>query len=474
MKQFRCALRYYPGGTYNDYRYSHIFIDDVSIYDFASLCFSPQNLNLGTVTDEEVTINWEDVAYNSPVDAFEWELRTEGTPFTSDQGLTTSGSEGGTVFTKTIPNLDPGTYYTFYLRSKCDENNYSDVVEISFGTLCSGIKDDIDQDFNTNLGDALPLCWTSEAETGSSGFLVVNSSSNPAVTAYGGSGKMLVWESDIIPAGNETRLISPALSTLGLSSLYYNFKWFVSSGESSATSEGVQVQYSIDNGSSWIPVGNSIPRYGSLNSWTNQSFVLPAEALDQGSVYIGFLFSSEGGQNCYLDAFEATTCLNPSDLTVTFGSNNYEAVLTWSVPEVLPSVGYDWEVRTSGEAFSTEPGLVAAGSKPVDQAYDVAQGLVRSTNYTFYLRSDCGSGSYSYMPLFHSLHPHGPYSVPLLETFASSSTPADWFNTGPGNWKFSTSARNNPGDHTPGGGTNYAWYDGDLRTQVNGLLTPVY
>jgi hypothetical protein len=65
----------------------------------------------------------------------------------------------------------------------------------------------------------------------------------------------------------------------------------------------------------------------------------------------------------------------------------------------------------------------------------------------------------------------------LYEDFDSISTPVDWINTGPEYWLFSTGAWYGAalaGDHTPGGGTNYAWIDGsgDPGVQNNALITP--
>jgi len=63
----------------------------------------------------------------------------------------------------------------------------------------------------------------------------------------------------------------------------------------------------------------------------------------------------------------------------------------------------------------------------------------------------------------------------LSEDFTSSSTPTCWGNSGAESWLFSTSAAfgaSLAGDHTPGGGTNYAWIDGSSSVLTNELLTP--
>jgi hypothetical protein len=423
--------------------------------------FSSQNLSLGSIASNQATLNWNDVLYNGPVEAFEWELRTEGTPFSPDPGLEASDSESGDSFYKN--NFQSGSWYLLHflhVRSKCGDLNYSEVVEISFGTACSGIKDNIDQDFNTNIGEALPLCWTTQFEINSSAFKVLESAENPTTSAYGGSGKMLVWASDTITAGNQSRLVSPPLNTTDLTDLYYSFKWYQSSGEPTANTEGVQVQYSTDL-STWIPIGNQIPRYGDVDMWAIESFVLPAAALDQPEVFIGFLFSSEGGQNCYFDEFVAATCLPPGSLEVGYDDEYYKAIFNWTEPEVLPSVGYDWELRTSGNPFSLDDGLIDSGSISTGSSSDEALNLSDLTEYTFYIRSDCGSSSYSDTASITFTSPAWPKALPFIEDFAAITTPESWTNQGDEPWLFNTEAGYNGDypDHTEGGGTNYAWVD---------------
>jgi hypothetical protein len=461
-------------GTASTTYYNDILIDDIKVYDFASLCFPPQNLALESVTSNQATLNWNDVLYNGPVEAFEWELRTEGTPFSPDPGLEASDSESGDVFTRTISGLDPATYYTFYMRSKCGDFNYSEVVEISFGTACTDILTNIDQDFNTNLGEALPLCWTTQFEINNSAFKVLESAENPTTSAYGGSGKMLVWASDTITAGNQSRLVSPPLNTTDLTDLYYSFNWYQSSGEPTANTEGLQVQYSTDL-STWIPIGNQIPRYGDLDMWTIESFVLPAAALDQPEVFIGFLFSSEGGQNCYFDEFVAATCLPPGSLEVGYNNEYYKAIFNWTEPEVLPSVGYEWELRTSGNPFSLDDGLIDSGSISTGSSSDEALNLLDLTEYTFYIRSDCGSSSYSDTASITFTSPAWPKALPFIEDFAAITTPESWTNQGDEPWLFNTEAGYNGDypDHTEGGGTNYAWVNRSGGIQLNELSTPL-
>jgi hypothetical protein len=285
---------------------------------------------------------------------------------------------------------------------------------------------------------------------------------------------MLVWASDTITAGNQSRLVSPPLNTTDLTDLYYSFKWYQSSGEPTANTEGLQVQYSTDL-STWIPIGNQIPRYGDVDMWGIESFVLPAAALDQPEVYIGFLFSSEGGQNCYFDEFVAATCLPPGSLEVGYNDEYYKAIFNWTEPQVLPSVGYEWELRTSGNPFSLDDGLIDSGSISTGSSSDEALNLSDLTEYTFYIRSDCGSSSYSDTASITFTSPAWPKALPFIEDFAAITTPESWTNQGDEPWLFNTEAGYNGDypDHTEGGGTNYAWVDRSGGIQLNELSTPL-
>ncbi len=90
----------------------------------------------------------------------------------------------------------------------------------------------------------------------------------------------------------------------------------------------------------------------------------------------------------------------------------------------------------------------------------------------------------------------GPYNfmtacaaavAPVTEPFAATTIPVCWSMYGPESWLFSTGAGYDAaaaGDHTAGGGTNYAWVDGSgagtsigvtlesLPVDVSGLTNP--
>ena len=91
--------------------------------------------------------------------------------------------------------------------------------------------------------------------------------------------------------------------------------------------------------------------------------------------------------------FSPPTCFNPTGLNPTPATTG--ATIQYVEPTVLPSIGYQYEVRTSGAAGSGATGLVSSGNTAVGNTSVNLTGLTPATTYSFYLRSDCGSSDFS-------------------------------------------------------------------------------
>lgn len=105
--------------------------------------------------------------------------------------------------------------------------------------------------------------------------------------------------------GDQVRLYqTSSFSSSGYTDLEVSFA-FTNDNQYNYT-EGVTVQYST-NGSTWTSVGSFINRYSAAgDSWTTQTVTLPSGAEGQATLYIGFLFESGYGNDCYLDDFSIT------------------------------------------------------------------------------------------------------------------------------------------------------------------------
>ena len=178
-----------------------------------------------------------------------------------------------------------------------DQDLSNDSKTVTYGLLINSFP--IIEGFNA---DAAPSCWTTEIVTNiggeTPGITIVTSGSSPTVSPSEGS-KMLKFNSYDTESGDQIRLITPPFATTGVTGAFVNFKWNLDDNYSTNT-DNVQVQWSTD-GTTWNN-GNTYQRYNAGNTgWYNMSYALPAGALGQSKLYIGFLFTSDYGANCYMD-----------------------------------------------------------------------------------------------------------------------------------------------------------------------------
>ncbi len=118
-----------------------------------------------------------------------------------------------------------------------------------------------------------------------------------------------------------------------------------------------------------------------------------------------------------------TGCYSPTSIIVS-GATTTGASGSWSAPlSGTTPVQYNWEVRSSGAAGSGSTGLAASGNSTTNSA--TITGLASATNYTLYVRSDCGSSNtsvWSASQLFSTLCT--PATIPYTENFESAVIPS--------------------------------------------------
>jgi hypothetical protein len=89
--------------------------------------------------------------------------------------------------------------------------------------------------------------------------------------------------------------------------------------------------------------------------------------------------------------FTPVTCLAPGGITTTVTNNT--ATVTYTPPAGDPVLQYEYELRTSGAVGSGATGLVQSGSTTGTTVNFT--GLTPNTNYFFYIRTACTTGSFS-------------------------------------------------------------------------------
>jgi len=268
------------------------------------------------------------------------------------------------------------TYYTAKVTVAGDE--------WSFTTACDACTLPIVQGFNAAT---IPACWS---ET-----IVVDPDADAALT-YVTSGEyptcspdegthMVKFNSFNCDDGDEIRLESPEFSTAGMSAARVLFAWYESSNYPTYLDEGVTVQWSLD-GSTWND-GTFYQRLNATNGWYDKIYNLPAGAIDQSTVYVGFLFHSQYGYNCYFDNVtiqETPSCPAPTS-PYTDAITDTGADFNWTAGGTEPN----WNVEYGPFGFHQGAGtMVINTSNPY-----TATRLNSATMYDWYVQADCDGGA---------------------------------------------------------------------------------
>ena len=199
------------------------------------------------------------------------------------------------------------------------------------------------------------------------------------------------------------------------------------------------------------------------------------------SLYVRSYCGAIDGWSTWTSAYVFTTtpsCFTPTTLTVSTITST-TATISWTAPAILPSIGYEWEVRTSGAAGSGATGLAQIGSNSLTSANLV--GLSAMTTYYVYIRSDCDAGTYStWSSAVSFITPCSEVSIfPWTESFDAMSTignsivPDCWkVESGSGTpWASANAASNTYND--PFSNPNYITCNAVPSATNKYLITPV-
>ncbi len=438
-----------------------IAIDDVTI-QLGDACAPP----LG-VSASNVTATTADVGWFSTVNESLWNVEVVPTGSSATGVPTASGVSNPYMVT----NLTPVTSYEVYVQSDCGADGSSEWVgPITFTTECDVYPAPFYEDFESG---STPDCWS---ESGDESWIYTTGADYAASSAgdhTAGGGTNYAWvDQSGNSSGDKSSLSTPLVDVSNLNSAAVSFYVF-SNNTNNSTVNTLEIEFY--DGANW----NLIQTVDTHQSgWREYIVGLSENYTITGPVQIRFsVISSSGASVFYNDVLiddvsidEAPTCLDPTSLNATSITSN-SAELSW-MPGGTES---SWDVE-----------VVSAGSQPTGVPTDpgvtspyVKTGLSSASSYDFYVRADCGTvdgfsgwaGPYTFDTAC------GAITAPFTETFASSTTPNCWTESGDSAWDYSTSAAYAAaaaGDHTAGGGTNYAWIDGSDNTddEVSSLITP--
>lgn len=141
----------------------------------------------------------------------------------------------------------------------------------------------------------------------------------------------------------------------------------------------------------------------------------PCGSFSWGSV-MDFSVEVEGGVEL--------TCTQPLNLNVdTVGGDFVD--LSWEESSLGEETDYDWELRTDGDPGSGPSGLEQSGTLPASTLSATLDNLDGSTNYTFYIRSDCDGDTSSWASVSFATVPSNNLCSSAQELIPSSDLDCD-------------------------------------------------
>lgn len=395
---------------------NNCYMDSVVIKQTPS-CGVPTGITGTPTSSATATISWSAPSAGIPT-GYQYVVSTSNTT-PSGAGTNASGTSVN------VGSLSPSTTYYVFMRTNCSGTFSSWSASSSFTTPCAAAAIPQTEGFNSTT---MPSCWTTQ--------IVTNGSTQPTISfesvGYVGSTfgtsfspregtHMVKFNSYNASSGSQVRLVSLPVSTTGAASVNVNFLWRYSNSGSLGT-EGVQVQYSTD-GTNWTNAGSAIPRYDANKTWDVKTLTLPAAAANASMLYVGFLFTSQWGYNCFMDSVKieaGPSCVGPSNITITNVTNN-SATINWGVPVAGNNpAGYQYVVSTS----NTTPS--GAGTNATGLSVTV-NSLPPSTRHYVFLRTNCGGSSFSSWVAADSFTTQcDGATLPFKESFTTTSLPSCW------------------------------------------------
>ncbi len=391
---------------------SKVYIDLVSVQEVS--CYAPEEeMTVSKLEKDKATVTWTDTKNTS----WEYYVQLEGAgPAPIGSGLI--ANKPSTEVTKTTgvggANLQPNTWYEFFVRASCGAGKTSLWVgPIKFKTPCAIGVLPFWEGFNTDSKNI--DCWTIVDNNNDGGdynkiWMVDDYQKFEGDQSMHFSGSWDAYEHD-------DWLISPTfkLDPTKMYRLKYHYK----------TSSSEKTDFDVLLSNKGIALSDFTTNLMTKKNYTNGNWQEKTHVLRNvsGNINIAWHVSTQGSYtDLYVDNVfieEIIGCPEPVDLDSKDLKEN-GATIFWA-----DDVGKNWEfvIQKLGGKAPVAAGTATAKKENVVTKDQAGNNLLPNTEYEYYVRSDCGNGSLSIWS--------GPYkfrtacsviSLPFWEGFNSNST----------------------------------------------------
>ena len=364
--------------------YNSGYVDDIVI-DEIPQCANPVNLEVSSVSQNDVTISWQ------PGDQeYEWTLSIYPAGSSISAGTTvTVNTDTFYTFTNLLPNTD----YQVYLKAICPSGTgSSENVGITFSTLCDFITtlpftenfDGVAGASSTSVAENnLPSCWFNHntgTSTSYSGYPIVY---NSAANAASGSNSMRFYVSTTTGTYSTQWAMLPAFDVTQnpMSSLMLSFD-----ARSTSTSTPLVLEVGVmDNpfDVSSFTLVSTITASGT--TYTRQEVYFSGY---NGTGNVIAIRAPQGGTSNYGNVDNIVVDLAPdcspvNDLAVSQIAAT-SALVTWTQGTMGVPVGFEVEYSEHNQNNWT--------TLTTQDNFYLLSGLNLNTSYDVRVRTDCGTG----------------------------------------------------------------------------------
>ncbi|HNW99192.1 MAG TPA: choice-of-anchor J domain-containing protein [Bacteroidales bacterium] len=384
---------------------------------FKSATPPPTSVTSSAVTQTSATISWN-APSPAPSNGYQYEIRTSGEAGSGASGLATSGTTAAGDVNADISGLTKATTYSVYVRGNFGGAGFSSWSNAyNFSTLCDAITS---FPWTENLSSAnppsLPSCWSqnnanSDWRQWQTNPFMENYAFNIHTSGSGGN--------------NNDYLILPQITLTNNQELLFSV-----ATENSSSPNNFRVVLS-ESGNAPSDFDHEIMDTTIVSSNTMTQITTPIDlSAYSGDVWIAIHIptSTLEGQGLFVDDFiieDIPACPKPTAVT-TSAVDYTTATISWTAPTPAPSSGYQYEIRTSGNAGSGTPGLVKSGNTAAGVVSKDITDLTASTNYYVYVRAICNApdtsewtSAYSFTTLCNKIS-----SFPWTEDLNSINPPS--------------------------------------------------
>ena len=360
-------------------------VDNINVKVIA--CSAPSALVLNSVTAQTANISW--TAPTVPPASYDYYYSQTNTPPTDN----TVASGTSTTNSATISGLNPGSTYFIWVRSNCGTNGKSFWIGY---VIAQTDQIAVPLPYNESFEGAhgfqysnvnQPNYWTVGTATqngGTKSLYVTNNGQNNEYTITAAS-SVAAFKDIMIPAGTAEINVQFDFKGMGQANTDRMRVWLVPT--TFIPTAGTNITAGNSGG---VQIG--LANYNEVPNWTTYNNVVNVAAFAGTNRRIVFEWINNATVGTQPPAavdnvnINVITCVAPTNLTLTTVGQN-DATLSWVAPTTTNIASYDYYYST----VNTPPTAATPPSGTTTNTSVTITGLNASTQYFFWVRSNCGS-----------------------------------------------------------------------------------